>query len=96
MPRGGRITIETGVAGLHPDRYASISVTDTGHGMTEKTKGRIFEPFFTTKGQGEGTGLGLSTIYGIVKHNHGDIHVYSEPGKGTRICLTVPMRNVIS
>jgi len=91
MPRGGRITIETGVAGLHPDRYASISVTDTGHGMTEKTKGRIFEPFFTTKGQGEGTGLGLSTIYGIVEQNHGEIHVYSERGKGTMFEVYFPL-----
>jgi PAS domain S-box-containing protein len=91
MPRGGRITIETGVAGLEPGRYASISVTDTGLGMTEKTQGRIFEPFFTTKGQGEGTGLGLSTIYGIVKHNHGDIRVHSEPGKGTTFEVYFPL-----
>jgi CheY-like chemotaxis protein len=91
MPRGGRITIETGIANLEPGRYASISVTDTGHGMTEKTQSHIFEPFFTTKGQGEGTGLGLSTIYGIVKHNHGDIRVHSEPGKGTTFEVYFPL-----
>jgi len=99
----GRITIETGFQEIdetfcadHPEfepgRYAVLSVSDDGCGMDRETKARIFEPFFTTKRLGEGTGLGLATVYGIVKQNEGFIDVHSEPGSGTtfRIYLPVP------
>jgi two-component system cell cycle sensor histidine kinase/response regulator CckA len=106
MPGGGRISVETGVTdlgedraqmhfGAEPGRYVFIAVTDTGQGMTQKTKNRIFEPFFTTKGQGKGTGLGLSTIYGIVKQNNGDIRVSSEPGKGSTFTVYFPVTNAL-
>jgi PAS domain S-box-containing protein len=94
MPDGGRINIET--ENVHIDeefceahawakqgRYVLLSVTDTGCGMDEETLGNIFEPFFTTKGEGEGTGLGLATVYGLVKQHQGLVHVQSEVGQGT-------------
>jgi two-component system cell cycle sensor histidine kinase/response regulator CckA len=98
---GGRITIETGNAvfeetccandsGFVAGEYALLSVSDNGCGMDQEIRDHIFEPFFTGKGMGEGTGMGLSTVYGIVKQNNGFINVYSEPGEGTTIRVYLP------
>ncbi len=100
MPDGGRLTIETGnrwlderaaaQRGLPPGQYVSLCVSDTGTGMSPDVVARAFDPFFTTKPIGQGTGLGLSMVYGFAGQSGGAVRIYSEVGKGTMICIYLP------
>src|SRR5690606_2516477 len=72
---------------VRPGRYESVAIVDTGMGMDERVRAQIFEPFFTTKEAGTGTGLGMAMVYGLMKQHRGVVHVYSEPGRGTRVEL---------
>ena len=101
MPRGGKLVIQTastdvdetmaGPAGPAPGAYVALKVSDTGTGIPKDVIDRVFEPFFSTKAKGEGTGLGLATVYGIVTQAGGDVKIYSEPGIGTIFTVLLPV-----
>ncbi len=101
MPEGGVLDVRTANEsiehadagerpGLRPGRYVMLTVTDTGHGMPEHVRRHVFEPFFTTKEQGKGTGLGLATVYGIVKQSGGSVYVDNGPERGSRFVIYLP------
>ncbi len=100
MPDGGRLTVETAnkwidsstakQRGLEEGQYVTVCVSDTGVGIDKDTVEKVFEPFFTTKPIGEGTGLGLSMVYGFARQSHGHVRIYSEVGQGTMVCLYLP------
>jgi CheY-like chemotaxis protein len=101
MPSGGKLTIETANAHLdeiyaaaHEEvkagQYVMVAVSDTGQGIPREIIGKVFDPFFTTKKLGEGTGLGLSQVYGFIKQSGGHVKIYSEPGEGTTVRLYLP------
>jgi len=103
MPQGGRLSVATanvqidevmvsGDFSAQPGRYVMLRVTDSGHGMDEAVRSRAFEPFFTTKPQGQGTGLGLATVFGIITQSHGAISVTSQPGAGAVFTVYLPAR----
>ncbi len=106
MPGGGKLTLETANVSFGPDSmgshpelkpgsYVMLAVSDTGRGMGESVKARAFEPFFTTKDIGQGTGLGLSSCYGIIKQSGGHINLYSEPGRGTTFKVYLPQMDPV-
>src|SRR5262245_2816963 len=101
MPTGGKLTIETSNAFLDeeycranpevlPGQYVQISITDNGTGMSKEVADRAFEPFFQTKAVGQGTGLGLSQVYGFIKQSNGHVKIYSEAGQGTAVRIYLP------
>ena len=100
MPNGGKITLETGNRwldartakqhGLEPGQYVTCCVSDTGTGIDKATLARVFDPFFTTKPIGQGTGLGLSMVYGFARQSNGHVRIYSEVGQGTMVCIYLP------